>query len=109
MANLHIHREHTLGLKGARKLAYSWAEQVEQEYDMECTYVEGDDSDELHFTRSGVKGVLLVEADSFELKAELGFLLGAFKDKIEQEIGGKLDAMLKEKAPAKGASRSRKA
>ena len=29
MANLHIHRDHTLGLAKARKVAWAWAEQAE--------------------------------------------------------------------------------
>ena len=29
MADLHILREHTLGLAGARKIAFDWAEQAE--------------------------------------------------------------------------------
>ena len=32
MADIHIKREHHLGLSGARKLAWRWAEQAEQEF-----------------------------------------------------------------------------
>ena len=39
----------------------------------------GDEEDTVEFTRSGVKGELTVAADRFELVAQLGFLLGAFK------------------------------
>ena len=31
MADIHIHRHHDLGLKGARKVAWQWAEQAESE------------------------------------------------------------------------------
>lgn len=106
MADLHIVREHALGLAAARKIAFTWAEQVEEEFGMECTYAEGKTVDEVEFTRSGVNGTLRVTADRFELNAKLGFLLGAFKDKIEAEIVKNLDQLLapkaaKTKAPAK--------
>lgn len=101
MANLHIRREHALGLLAARKIAFKWAEQVEQEFDMECTYEEGDVSDVVTFSRSGVNGTLKVLADHFELDAKLGFLLGAFKNRIEAEIVKNLDGLLAAKAVKK--------
>ena len=94
MADLQIHREHGLGLAEARKVAFAWAEQAEQEFDMECTYVEGKTEDEVEFSRSGVNGTLRVTKNTFELNAKLGFLLGAFKDRIEAEIVKNLDALL---------------
>ena len=97
MPDIRIHREHKLGLAKARKIAWQWAEQVEAEYGMDCTYEEGDDCDTLYFTRSGVKGTLTVLPDQFDLQAQLGFLLGAFKDKIEGEIVKNLDTLLAEK------------
>ncbi|WP_439519523.1 polyhydroxyalkanoic acid system family protein [Hydrogenophaga sp.] len=100
MADIHIERDHQLGLAGARKLAWRWAEQAENEFDMSCTYEEGDDCDEVQFTRSGVSGTLKVSAERFELDARLGFLLGAFKDRIEGEIVKNLDDLLAKKKPA---------
>lgn len=103
MAEIRIHREHDLGLERAREIAWQWAEQVEEKFDMECTVHEGDDEDTVAFTRSGVKGELTVTADRFELVAQLGFLLGAFKSTIEAEIQKELDTLLaaKKKAPGK--------
>lgn len=100
MADIHIERDHQLGMSGARKLAWRWAEQAESEFDMSCTYEEGDDCDEVQFTRSGVSGTLKVSAERFELDARLGFLLGAFKDRIESEIVKNLDDLLAKKKPA---------
>jgi len=40
MADIHIEREHSLGLAQARKIAFQWAEQVEEKFDMSCTYEE---------------------------------------------------------------------
>lgn len=103
MAEIRIHRDHDLGLKKAREIAWKWAEQVEEKFDMECTVHEGDDEDTVEFTRSGVKGELTVKADGFDLVAQLGFLLGAFKSSIEGEIQKELDALLAsgKKAPGK--------
>ena len=95
MADLHILRHHSLGLHEARKVAYQWAEQVEQEFQMACTYLEGKSLDEICFTRSGVSGTLHVTKDKFELNAKLGFLLGAFKSRIESEIVKNLDDLLR--------------
>jgi putative polyhydroxyalkanoate system protein len=101
MADITISRKHDLGLAEARKVAFKWAEHVEEKLSMECTYVEGKTSDTVQFVRSGVDGTLKVTATAFELDAKLGFLLGAFKDKIEAEIEKNLDALLKKKPAAK--------
>jgi len=94
MADIRIHRNHALGLKRAREIAWAWAEQVEQKFDMDCTVLEGETSDTVEFTRSGVKGQLIVAADHFDLSARLGLLLGAFKSTIEGEIQRELDGLL---------------
>jgi putative polyhydroxyalkanoate system protein len=94
MPDIHIERNHTLGLAKARKVAFAWAEQAENEFDMSCTYAEGKTEDEVTFKRSGVNGTLVVTKDQFVLDAKLGFLVGAFKDKIQGEIEKNLDQLL---------------
>jgi putative polyhydroxyalkanoate system protein len=94
VADIHIHRTHSLGLAQARKIAWQWAEEVEAKFDMQCTVSEGERCDTVEFKRTGVKGSLLVAADSFELKAQLGFLLGAFSRTIESEVESNLDKLL---------------
>jgi putative polyhydroxyalkanoate system protein len=109
--DLRIHREHQLGLAKARKVAWAWAEEAESKFAMECTVIEGEFSDTIEFTRSGVNGRLIVAADHFDLDAKLGFLLGAFSKTIESEIGKTLDKLLAEsakKAPAKKAAAKKK-
>ena len=108
MADIHIHRPHTLGLAKARKVAWAWAEQVEAEFQMECTVVEGERSDTVEFTRSGVTGSLLVAADHFDLNAKLGFLLGAFSKTIEAEIEKNLDTLLVQASAATKKAAARK-
>ena len=102
MPDIHILRDHDMGLAKARKVALQWAEDAERKFEMECTILEGETSDKVEFTRSGVKGTLLVEAHRFTLDAKLGFLLGAFSKTIEAEIEKNLDGLLsKSKAAGK--------
>ncbi|MET0334763.1 MAG: polyhydroxyalkanoic acid system family protein, partial [Rhizobacter sp.] len=87
-------------------------EDAEKKFEMECTILEGEDSDTVEFTRSGVNGRLHVSADHFELNAKLGFLLGAFSKTIEGEIEKNLDALLAGgggKAASKPAAAAKKA
>ncbi|MDO9072134.1 MAG: polyhydroxyalkanoic acid system family protein [Rubrivivax sp.] len=104
MADIRIHREHLLGLAKARKIAWQWAEEVEHKFDMECSVLEGETSDTVEFSRTGVKGRLIVAADHFDLEAKLGFLLGAFSKTIEGEITKNLDALLSASAKAPAAA-----
>lgn len=94
MANLHMVREHGLGLAAARKVASGWAAMVGDKLGMTCTGETGRQGDTISFTRSGVKGTLQVTKDRFELEATLGLLVGAFKDRIEAEITRYLDELL---------------
>lgn len=105
MPDIKIRRDHQLGLAKARKIAWTWAEQVEQQFDMECTVIEGETSDTVEFKRSGVNGTLIVAPDHFDLNAKLGFLLGAFSKTIEGEIEKNLDALLAKSVPAKKAAK----
>lgn len=106
MADIHIRREHHLGLAKARKVAWNWAELAEERFGMECTVIEGQTSDVVEFTRSGVEGRLIVERDSFDLSAKLGLLVGVFRHRIEAEIEENLDALLA--ASAKGVKARKK-
>jgi len=106
MPDIHIHREHRLGLAKARKIAWAWAEQVEKKFEMECSVLEGETSDTVEFTRSGASGTLVVTADHFDLHARLGFLLGAFARTIEAEIEKNLDALLGKSATAKAPTKT---
>lgn len=101
MPDIKLHRKHQLGLAKARKIAWAWAEQVEEEFGMECTVLEGEDGDTVEFTRAGVVGTLDVTADHFDLHAKLGLLVGAFSKTIEGEIQRRFDALLAAKPAAK--------
>src|SRR5471032_466923 len=98
MADLNLHRDHTLGLARARKVALKWAEDMEAKLDMECTIIEGDDEDVLEFTRSGVDGRMIVAATFFDLEAKLGFMFRPFLGMIEAETRKQLDEVLAKEA-----------
>jgi putative polyhydroxyalkanoate system protein len=106
MPDIRIRRDHKLGLAKARKIAWQWAEHVEQKFDMECSVIEGDLSDTVEFKRAGVNGELIVAADHFDLVARLGFLLGVFSKSIEKGIEAELDALLLKKGKAADAAKA---
>jgi putative polyhydroxyalkanoate system protein len=91
MPDLHIQRDHELGLDGARALAQAWADDAARSWGMACEHSAGDACDIIRFSRAGVAGTLEVSATRFELRARLGFLLGAFSEKIEQRLRDNLE------------------
>ena len=99
MADIHIVREHGLGLEQARKLAFRWAQVAEKKLEMDCTYEEGKTHDVVSFKRPGASGELKVSKDRFQLDARLGMLLGVFKGKIENAIVENLDELLAHQDP----------
>ena len=94
MADIRIEREHGMSLADARLVAVKWSERAKEKFDLQCDYQEGELSDEVSFSRSGVTGSLSITPERFELLAHLGFFLSAFKDKIETEIANNLDALI---------------
>ena len=78
-------------------MAQQWARDAERDFGMEA--VLDKTAERWTFKRSGVHGSLVTSAQSFELELHLGFLLGAFQDKIKQQIEKNLNQLL---GPAKG-------
>lgn len=100
MAQIHIERVHQLGLAQARLTAARWVKEAEEKFDLRCSYQQGDAMDAVSFSRSGLSGTLEVSATVFRLQAQLGFLLSAFKDRIESEIQKNLDELIASHGPA---------
>lgn len=94
MAQILIDRQHPLGLAQARLTAAQWIKDAEDRLDLSCELIRGDERDEVRFSRSGLSGTLEVSAERFRLQAQLGFLLSAFKDRIESEIQKNLDELI---------------
>lgn len=100
MSDIHIERNHDLGLVAARAVARRWMQKVEQDYGLECTYDEGQTCDVGQFTRAGIDGTVEVSGSRFMLNATLGFLFANFSEQIEQRLQQNLDALLGDKSPA---------
>jgi putative polyhydroxyalkanoate system protein len=100
MAQILIEREHQLGLAQARLTAAQWLKDAEQKFDLRCEWQPGEEADEVSFSRSGLWGTLAVSGSTFRMQAQLGFLLSAFKDRIEAEIQKNLDELIASHAKA---------
>jgi len=87
MAEIHLQRKHTIGLKKAKVAAQKVADELKQEYGVDSEW----DGDVLRFRHRAVEGVLAVRKDEVSLDAKLGFLLSAFKSKIENHINDDFD------------------
>jgi putative polyhydroxyalkanoate system protein len=94
MADIKLNKAHKLGLKKAKVAAQKLADQLADDYDLECEW----DGDTLCFKRTGLTGSLEVSKDSFDLDVHLGFLLSAFAPKIEEQIKKNLDKFAGSKA-----------
>ncbi len=87
MADINIKRKHALGLKKAKAAAQKVANDLAEHFDMKSEW----QGQQLHFSRSGVQGVMQIAKDSVEVNAKLGLLLSAFKPRIEEQIGKNFD------------------
>jgi len=103
MPTLVIHREHLLDLVDARAIALEWAAQAKSDWGMQTRLTQGNNLEGAHdtveFHRAGVRGSLQVNEKEFVLRAELGFLLGSFKEQIEAQIIQNLDKRLAHARP----------
>ena len=85
MPDIHIHRQHTLGLARARQIAWQWAEEVEAKFGMDCTVLEGETSDTVEFSAQRRQRRRWWWPPIISIwSAKLGFLLGAFSKTIEE-------------------------
>lgn len=99
MSDIHVHRDHSLGLERARKVAEQWASYAAQKLELTCEVQPGEQHDVIEFSRSGVKGRLRVDAAGFDLDISLGLLFKAFAGQIKTETCRRLDeAIAREQA-----------
>jgi putative polyhydroxyalkanoate system protein len=90
MPSIDIRRKHQLSLKDAKAAVKKTATAIGKKFDIQSNW----DGDTLKFERPGARGAIHVGAGEIHVTAELGFLLGALKPMIEQEIRNKLDKEL---------------
>lgn len=94
MADLHVLRNHPLGLEGARGLVDAWIADGESRFGLQCALTRTADGDVVAFSRTGVSGTLRASASDLELTARLGFLLRPYAQRIAVEIQRQLDQSL---------------
>lgn len=95
MSEIHIHRDHQLGLPRARALASGWIAKAQHQFGLDCVTTEGEHGDSVAMTRSGLDGVLTVADDHYAFDAKLGLIMSGFRKTIETEIEKNLDALLR--------------
>ncbi len=87
MSEIHLRRKHSIGLKKAKVAAQKVADDLAQEFGMDASW----EGNVLRFSRSGVHGGLQVSKNEVVLEAKLGFLLSAFRARIEEHINENFD------------------
>ena len=87
MAEIVIDRPHGIGLDGAREAGRRIAQELTEQYDMDCHW----EGDLLSFYRVGAHGTLELEPDRVRMVLKLGILLSAFKPAIEERLDRNFD------------------
>ena len=87
MSDIRFSRPHSLGRQQARIAAQRVADEMAQSFQMRSQWV----GDVLEFSRTGVSGSLSVLDEEIVLEARLGFLLSAFKPRIEERLQANFD------------------
>jgi len=90
MPSIDIRRKHQLTLKEAKEAVKKTAAAIAQRFDIQSAW----HGNTLSFERAGASGEIKVTASEIHVTAQLGFLLGALKPLIEQEIQNRLDKEL---------------
>lgn len=87
MADILLERKHKIGLRKAKVAAQKVADELSESFDMQSQW----EGNVLRFSRSGVDGEVTVSKNQVVLTARLGFLLSAFKPRIEEQIHRNFD------------------
>jgi putative polyhydroxyalkanoate system protein len=106
MSDILIKRSHDLAPAQAKKAADEMAAKLREQFELESEWK----GSVLHFHRSGVDGMLRLEAKAVEIEARLGFMLSMMKPAIENAINQNLDRIFggpPKAAPKKPAAKKR--
>lgn len=90
MPVIDIHRAHSGSVASTKAAVEHVANAISSHYGVVHQWV----GDELHFTRSGVKGRITIASTAVHVRVDLGVLMGAMKPIIEREIERQLDEHL---------------
>ncbi len=90
MPAIDIHRPHAGSVASTKAAVEHVAKAISSRYGIAHQWV----GDELHFTRSGVKGRITIASNDVHVRVDLGLMMGAMKPLIEREIERQLDEHL---------------
>lgn len=90
MPVIDIHRPHASSIAATKAAVEHIAKAISSDYGVVHQWI----GDELHFTRSGVKGCITVASKDVHVRVDLGLMMGAMKPLIEREIQRQMDEYL---------------
>ncbi|WP_323970693.1 polyhydroxyalkanoic acid system family protein [Aeromonas hydrophila] len=85
LSTIQVSRQHPLGLAGARLAAEAIAQDMSEEYELDCEW-EDEEETRLLFRGAGVNGSLCLTDDTLSLEVRLGLMLLPVRSVLEQEI-----------------------
>lgn len=87
MSHIAIERSHPLTPQQTRQAAETFAEHLASRHEISYRW----EGDSLHFQRNGIDGQIDLAPGLIRINVRLGWLLAAFKQRLEQEIYRHLD------------------
>jgi putative polyhydroxyalkanoate system protein len=87
VSRIHLRREHDLTREAVRAKVERLAAALAERFDAECKW----DGDVLSVNHSSVNGKVTVGRNDVVVEARLGFLVGMFRDRIDEELVRILD------------------
>lgn len=85
LSTIQISRQHPLGLAGARVAAEAIAQDMCENYQLDCEWADEEET-KLRFRGSGVHGSLVLDEENLQLDVHLGLMLLPVRSVLEQEI-----------------------
>ncbi|MBR7628835.1 MAG: polyhydroxyalkanoic acid system family protein [Aeromonas popoffii] len=85
LSTIKVNRQHPLGLAGVRLAAEAIAQDMSEEYELDCEW-EDEEETRLMFRGAGVNGFLCLTDNSLQLEVRLGLMLLPVRSVLEQEI-----------------------
>ncbi len=85
LSTIQVNRQHPLGLAGVRLAAKAIAQDMSEEYQLDCEW-EDEEETRLLFRGAGVNGFLCLTDTNLQLEVRLGLMLLPVRSVLEQEI-----------------------
>ncbi|MDM5115490.1 polyhydroxyalkanoic acid system family protein [Aeromonas salmonicida] len=85
LSTIQVNRQHPMGLAGVRLAAEAIAQDMSEEYQLDCEW-EDEEETRLLFRGAGVNGFLCLTDTNLQLEVRLGLMLLPVRSVLEQEI-----------------------